>query len=165
MSNLIRWRDEHHVLPLVLAASCVLLVSIVIAVAVVWSSDTNIDDQERIASQAAMQSAYDRVVPGKTTQAELAGFGFDGARYRTRILSGLGVQEYFMPATTTAFDHLDPAVRSCFENMDRCRAMVFPLAESIPGGFMSANAAQREKGRMVFLLRNGRVAYKAQDGI
>jgi hypothetical protein len=165
MSNPIRWRDEHYLLPLVLAASVVLLVAIATAVAVVWSRDTNTDDQERIASQAAMQRAYNRVVPGKTTPAELAGFGLDSSRYKTRTLSGLGVQEYFMPKTSSEFDRLDPAVRACFENMDRCRALVFPLDSSISGGFMSANAAQHETGRMVFLLRNGRVAYKAMDGV
>ena len=68
-----------------------------------------------------------------------------------------------MPKTTTEFDQMDPALRSCFENVDRCRAVVFPLAPA--GGFMSANAAPREKGRMVFLLRNGKVAYKSIDGV
>ena len=165
MSNPIRWRDEHHLLPLVLATSFVLVMAIAIAVAVVWSRDTNMDDQEHISSRAAMQHAYNRVVPGKTTQAELTAFGLDSSHYKTRILSGLGVQEYFMPRTSSDFDRLDPAVRACFENMDRCRALVFPLDTSISGGFMSANAAQHETGRMVFLLRNGRVAYKAMDGV
>lgn len=163
MSNLIRWRDEHHMLPLVLAASFTLLVAI--AAAVIWSRGSLLDNDARIVSQIAMQGAYDRVQPGRTSQPELVTLGFDSNRYKARPLSGLGVQEYFMPKTTTEFDQLDPAVRSCFENVDRCRAMVFPLANAIPGGFMSANAAPREKGRMVFLLRNGRVAYKSMDGV
>jgi hypothetical protein len=163
MSNLIRWRDDHHMLPLVLAASFVLVVAI--AAAVIWSRGSLLDDQARIASQVAMQGAYDKVIPGRTTQPELIKLGFDGTRYQTRTLSGLGVQEYFMPKTSSEFDRLDPAVRSCFENMDRCRAMVFPLASAAKGGFMSANAAQHEAGRMVFLLRNGRVAYKSMDGV
>ena len=162
MSNLIRWRDEHHMLPLVLAASFVLLVAI--AAAVLWSRGTLVAKDEHFASQVAMQAPYDQVVPGRTSQPELVKLGFDSVRYKARTLSGLGVQEYFMPKTSTDFDQLDPAVRSCFENVDRCRAMVFPLAAPAQGGFMSANAAPREKARMVFLLRNGRVAYKAVDG-
>ena len=161
MSILIRWRDEHHMLPLVLAASFVVLVAI--AAAVIWSRGSLLDEDKRVAMQGAMQSAYDRVVPGRTSQPELVKLGFDASRYKARTLSGLGVQEYFMPKASTEFDRLDPAVRSCFENMDRCRAMVFPLA-SASGGFMSAHAAPQETGRMVFLLRNGRVEYKALVG-
>ena len=56
-------------------------------------------------------------------------------------------------------------MRACFENIDRCRALVFPLDWSVSGGFMSAHAAQQETGRMVFLLRNGLVAYKSMDGV
>ena len=161
MSNLIRWRDEHHMLPLVLAASFVLLLAI--AAAVIWSRGSLMGDDMRLASWNGMQSAYDRVVPGRTSQPELVKLGFDSSRYKARTLSGLGVQEYFMPKSSADFDRLDPAVRACFENVDRCRAMVFPLAASASGGFMSARASQ-EAGQMVFLLRNGRVEYKAASG-
>lgn len=161
MSNLIRWRDEHHMLPLVLAASFVLLVAI--GAAVVWSRDLAIPADQRIAALSAVQGAFEQVKIGQTSQPELVKLGLDANHYKTQTLSGLGVQEYFMPKTTTEFDQMDPVLRSCFENVDRCRAVVFPLA---PGsGFMSANAAPREKGRMVFLLRNGRVAYKSIDGV
>ncbi len=161
MSNLIRWRDEHHMLPLVLAASFVLLVAI--GAAVVWSRDAALPAAERIASLSAMRGPYEQVKIGQTSQPELVKLGLDANRYKTQTLSGLGVQEYFMPSTTTEFDQMDPVLRSCFENVDRCRAVVFPLAPA--GGFMSANAAPREKGRMVFLLRNGKVAYKSIDGV
>ena len=160
MSNLIRWRDEHHMLPLVLAASFVLLLAI--AAAVIWSRGSLMGDDMRLASWSTMHSAYDRVVPGRTGQTELVKLGFDSSRYKAHTLSGLGVEEYFMPKTSTDFDRLDPAVRSCFETMDRCRVLVFPLAAGVRGGFISAHAAQ-EAGRMVFLLRNGRVEYKTAN--
>jgi len=161
MSNLIRWRDDHHMLPLVLAASFVLVVAI--GAAVLWSRDAALPAAERIASLSAVRGPYEQVKIGQTSQPELVKLGLDANRYKTQTLSGLGVQEYFMPRTTTEFDQMDPVLRSCFENVDRCRAVVFPLAPA--GGFMSANAAPREKGRMVFLLRNGKVAYKSIDGV
>jgi hypothetical protein len=41
--------------------------------------------------------------------------------------------------------------------------MVFPLAATASGGFMSAHASQKT-GQIVFLLRNGRVEYKTAGG-
>jgi hypothetical protein len=161
MANLIRRRDENHLLPLLLNASAIVLLAI--AAAVIWSRGSLMGDT-RVASLRLLQGAYDRVEPGRTSQAQLAELGFDRARFKTRTLSGLGVQEYFMPRTSAQFDKLDPAVRSCFEATDRCSALVFPLAPR-QSGFMAANAAPREPGRIVFLLKSGRVAYKAMSGV
>jgi hypothetical protein len=157
--DLIRWRDEHRLLPLLLIASVVMLLAI--TAAAIWSRGA---DNMRFASFQVMQGAYDRVQPGRTSQAQLAGLGFDATRLRARSLSGLGVQEYFMPRTSRDFDRLDPAVRYCFDNPDRCSALVFPLAA--PGaddGMFAAHAAPREAGRMVFLMKSGRIAYKAMS--
>lgn len=162
MHDLIRWRDEHRILPLLLIASVVMLLAI--AAAAIWSRGS-LADNTRFASLRTMQGAYDRVQPGRTSQTQLAGLGFDATRLRARFLSGLGVQEYFMPRTSHDFDQLDPAVRYCFDNPDRCSALVFPLAA--PGqddGLFAAHAAPREAGKMVFLMKNGRVAYKAVSG-
>jgi hypothetical protein len=158
MSNLIRWRDDNHLMPLLLAASVVVLIAI--AAAVVWSRGSLTGDKDNVVSMNMMRGAFDRVAPGRTSSGELAQLGFDTARYRSRTLSGLGVQEYFMPASSEEFDRLDPAVRACFETPDRCRALVFPVGEAPSEGLMAAHAATREAG-MVFLLRNGRVEYKA----
>lgn len=157
MSNLIRWRDDNHLMPLLLAASVVVLIAI--AAAVVWSRGSLTGGKDDVVSMN-MRGAFDRVLPGRTSSAELAQLGFDSARYRARTLSGLGVQEYFVPVTSEEFDRLEPAVRACFESPDRCRALIFPLAEARSEGLMAAHAAPRESG-MVFLLRNGRVEYKA----
>jgi hypothetical protein len=160
--DLIRWRDEHRFLPLLLIASVVVLLAI--AVAAFWSRGS-LTDNMRLASLSTMQGAYDRVQPGRTSQAQLAGLGFDATRLRARSLSGLGVQEYFMPRTSRDFDRLDPAVRYCFDNPDRCSALVFPLAATGEGdGMFAAHAASREPGRMVFLIKSGRVAYKVVSG-
>jgi hypothetical protein len=163
MPNLVRWRDDHHMLPLLLVASIIMLVAI--AAAVIWSRGTLMGDDTRFASLRLLQGAYDKVEPGKTSQPQLVQLGFDNTRLRARALSGLGVQEYFMPRTSAEFDRLDPAVRACFDAPDRCDALVFPLAAPHAGGFMAANAAPREQGRIVFLIKSGRVAYKAMDGV
>jgi hypothetical protein len=139
-----------------LAASAVML----LASGVALLRTPGAEDDEHLASLAAMRGAYDRVVPGRTSEKDLARLGFDTERYHAEKLSQLGVQEYFMPATATAFDRMDGAVRACFDGRDRCRALVFPLAPE-EAGLMAAHAAR--VGRMVFLLRHGRVAYKAMQ--
>jgi hypothetical protein len=109
-----------------------------------------------------MHRAYDRVQTGRTSQTELAALGFDAVRLHATRLSGLGVQEYFMPKTSEDFDRLDPAVRACFEMPDRCAALVFPTAPGDSGGFMAAKAAPRDGTGFVFLMKSGRVAFKSQ---
>ena len=162
MSNLIRWRNSHPMLPLLLAASIIVLLAVVAAV--IWSRGSLLGDDGRVVSLDLMRGAYDKVQPGRTSEPELAALGFDQARYKARSLSGLGVQEYFMPRTSADFDRMDPAVQACFDASDRCTALVFPLASPRTGGFMAANAAPRAPGRVVFLIKSGRVAYKAVQG-
>lgn len=160
MNSLLRWRDDHTLLPLLLALALVTLVAI--AAACFWARGSIMDLDLHFASMQGMERAYDRVRPGRTSQDELAVLGFDTSRLHAARLSGLGVQEYFMPRTSAAFDRLDPAVRACFGAPDRCRALVFPTASEHDGGFMAAQAAPRdERGRFIFLMRDGRVAYKA----
>jgi hypothetical protein len=149
-------------LPLLLAASIIVLLAV--AAAVIWSRGSLTGDDTRAVSLELMKGAYDKVQPGRTSEPELAALGFDQARFEVRSLSGLGVQEYFMPHTSADFDRMDPAVRACFDASDRCTALVFPIASPHSGGFMAANAAPRQAARVVFLLRSGRVAYKAING-
>ncbi len=162
MSKLIRWRDEHNMLPLLLAASIIMLLAI--AAAVVWARGGVPEEFTHFAS-LRMQDAFDRVEPGRTVQPQLAALGFDTSRLEARTLSGLGVQEYFMPKTSRDFDALDPAIRACFDTPDRCSVQVFPMGPPPEKpGFMAANAAPREPARFIFLLKSGRVAYKAMTG-
>jgi hypothetical protein len=161
MNNLLRWRDENRMLPLLLIASIVLLLAI--AAAALWSHG-GVAGIERFASAKLLNGAYARVEAGRTTQTQLAELGFDPTRLQAKSLSGLGVQEYFMPRTSAEYDRLDPAIRACFDAPDRCTALVFPLGPAIEkGGFMAAYATPQEPGRIVFLLRSGRVAFKAMS--
>lgn len=162
MSNLIRWRDSHPLLPLLLVASIIVLLAV--AAAVMWSRGSLMGDDAHVVSLKLLQGAYNKVELGRTSEPELAALGFDQTRFKSRYLSGLGVQEYFMPRTSAAFDRMDPAVRACFDASDRCSALIFPVSAPYSGSFMAANAAPREQGHIVFLLKSGRVAYKAIRG-
>src|ERR1700748_3432214 len=96
------WCENHELLPLLLAASAVVLLAA--AAATVWSV-RSVDT--RFASRDALLGAFRRVQLG-TSQDGLARLGFDPAKLRARTFSGLGVQEYFMPVSSQAFDRLDP---------------------------------------------------------
>lgn len=158
MNQVIRWCQIRSLQPLLLAALLTLLSAV--AAAMVWSRDAHSPDDVHAVSPRLMQQAYDKVAPGRTSEPELAALGFDRTRVLARALSGLGVQEYFMTRTAAEFDRLDPAVKACFDASDRCTALVFPLAAR-ESGFMAVNAAPVTQGRVVFLIRSGRVAYKA----
>jgi hypothetical protein len=132
---------------------------------VLWSRGVLTGDGTRFASIGLLKSAYEKVEPGHTSQSDLVTLGFDSTRFKVRALSGLGVQEYFMPRTSAEFDRLDPAIRACFDAPDRCNALVFPLSQPNGGGFMAANAAGRAQDGFVFLLKSGRVAYKSMGGV
>ncbi|HVW73010.1 MAG TPA: hypothetical protein VHC39_05190 [Rhizomicrobium sp.] len=160
MNEVIRWCQDRSLRPLLVAASIVVLLAIGAAIA--WSFGGREYDAHAV-SLRLLQHAYDKVVPGKTSEFELAGLGFDQSRFQARVLSGLGVQEYFMTRTSAEFDRMDPAVKACFDASDRCTALVFPLAGRA-SGLMAANAAPATQGRVVFLIRSGRVAYKAVQG-
>lgn len=162
MSDLLRWRNENRLLPVLLLVSLVLLLAIVAGA--FWSV-RNGGAPMRFASMR-LQGAFARVEIGRTSQPQLAGLGFDIHRLRARTLSGLGVQEYFMPRTSREFDRLDPAIRACFDSPDRCTALVFPLQgpNLETDGIIAAHAAPRAGGRIVFLLHSGRVTYKSMEG-
>jgi hypothetical protein len=161
MNHLLRWRDEHHLLPLLLISSVVMLLAV--AAGALWSRGMPVT---RLIAPHSLKAAYERVQVGRTLQSQLAGLGFDSEKLEAHSVSGLGVQEYFMPRTSREFDLLDPAVRSCFDTPDRCRVLIFPLAAPAQtGGLMAANAAPAQPGRIIFLLRKGRVAFKDMRGV
>jgi hypothetical protein len=114
--------------------------------------------QPAAVSPAAARLAYAQVLVDISGKPDLNRLGFTAA-HGARSLSALGVQEYFMPRTSRQFDRLDPAIRACFEGLDRCTAMVVQLGEPPQDGLLAAHAAE-PAGHIVFLLRSGRVVYK-----
>ncbi len=121
----------------------------------------------------ALREAFAKVEPGQTTAPELAGLGFDTAHGGVRRLSYLGLMEYFAPRDSSGFDGLEPAAQKCLERQERCSAYVFRLARA-PGnagqasfGFVNAAAASGPQAtvEVVFLVQDGRIAYKAMSGV
>ena len=123
-------------------------------------------------SLRALQDAYARVLPGETTAPDLAGLGFDTANGGVRRLSYLGLMEYYAPRDSSGFDRLDPAAQKCLERQDRCSAYIFRLARALGSeakasfGFVNAAEASNPQAtvEVVFLIQDGRVAYKAMSG-
>jgi hypothetical protein len=146
-----RW-NRHRPLPLLCVASLVVMLLACVAGAK-WSQPTRI-----LASPDMARLAYAQVMVDVSSKSDLDRLGLD-AGHGARSLSGLAVQEYFMPRTSRLFDRLDPAIRSCFGNEDRCTAVVVPLGAPQGEGLLAAHAFA-PAGRMIFLLRSGRVTFK-----
>lgn len=121
---------------------------------------------------AALKAAYARVVPGGTAAPELAKLGFDTSRSGVRRLSHLGLMERFAPRDAEAFDRLDPAAQKCLAAPAGCSAYLFRLARAHGSeqraAFGFVNAAEAEAPgtvEVLFLVHDGRVAYKAMRGL
>ena len=93
--------------------------------------------------------AYDRLQIGVTPVSQLSDLGVDLAQGSR--LSYLAMVEEFMPANSTGFDAIDPAVQDCLETRDRC------------AGYSFAVAGQAGT-RAVLVIRADHVAYKRLDG-
>lgn len=67
------------------------------------------------------KAAYDRIVPGETTVADLKALGYDPhTTPNIAILSYLDVIQRFMPNDSIGMDDLEPAVRACVEARSAC---------------------------------------------
>jgi hypothetical protein len=126
-------------------------------------------------SYQAVEAAYKEITPGETPASDLEKIGFDSTRApNVEILSYLGVIERFMPRDSISFDNLDPAVQSCIEARDRCTAYVFhpgQLHQQRTGsllldlfGFERTTVSTGWQAEVVFLVQDGRVAYKVMSG-
>ncbi len=124
-------------------------------------------------SLSALKAAYARVMPGETAAPELSSLGFDTANGGVRRLTYLGLMEYFAPRDSNGFDKLDIAAQRCLNAPDGCSAYVFRLARATgterQAAFGFVNAAEASDPRavveVVFLIHDGRVAYKAMTGV
>jgi hypothetical protein len=121
---------------------------------------------------AQLKAAYAQVVPGETQVRELAPLGFDAARPGVVRLSYLGLMEYFAPRDSAGFDRLAPQARKCLSTPDGCSAYVFRLARAAGSehqaafSFINAAAAAGTPNvEVLFLIHDGRVAYKAMTGV
>ena len=121
----------------------------------------------------ALKAAYEQVLPGETAAPELTKLGFDTGKGGVKRLTYLGLMEYFAPRDSNGFDQLDPAAQRCLNSPEGCSAYVFRLARAIGSehrasfGFVNAAEASnlRNVVEVVFLIHDGRVAYKAMSGV
>ena len=75
------------------------------------------------------ESAYDKVVPHKTTVSELKSLGFDPhTTPNIKILTYLDLIQRFIPNSSITMKDLQPDVRACIESKDCCHAYELELA-------------------------------------
>lgn len=121
----------------------------------------------------ALKAAYAQVAPGETTTRALTQLGFDTGRDGVERLSYLGLMEHFAPHDSGDFDRLDPEARQCLTTPNGCSAYIFRLArahgskQKAAFGFVNAASADNAPAviEVLFLVRDGRVAYKAMSGV
>jgi hypothetical protein len=74
------------------------------------------------------QSAYDQVIPHKTTIGELKTLGFDPHHTpNIKILTYLDLIQRFIPNASISLNDLQPDVRACIESKDCCHAYELDL--------------------------------------
>jgi hypothetical protein len=74
------------------------------------------------------QSAYDQVIPHKTTVSELKNMGFDPHHTpNVKILTYLDLIQRFIPNASITMNDLQPDVRACIESKDCCHAYELEL--------------------------------------
>jgi hypothetical protein len=144
----------------------------VLAIANLWHQSAPSPAQDM--PRDALHAAFRQVVPGETAASELARLGFDTGHGGVRRLTYLGLMEYFAPRDSGKFDRLDERAQRCLNAPDGCSAYIFRLAPAKGSeaqarfGFVSAaQAAEDPRGvvEVVFLIHDGRVAYKAMSGV
>ena len=156
-----------------LAIWCVTVVALLCLLAANLWLRTSPAPRTQGVSLDALKAAYARVVPGETAAPALAKLGFDTSRDGVERLSYLGLLESFAPRHGGDFDRLDPAARQCLSTANGCSAYLFRLARARGSerkaafGFVNAAAAATTPGmvEVLFLVHDGRVAYKAISGV
>lgn len=126
-------------------------------------------------SYDSVVSAFDRIEPGRTREADLTRLGFDvESTPNVEILSYLGVIERFMPRDSIKFDDLDPAVRDCVQSRMQCSGYVFrpELREKQRVGnlildilgFRRTTVEHGWSAEIVLLIQQGQVTHKLFSG-
>ena len=121
------------------------------------------------------QSAYDKVVPHKTTVSELKTMGFDPMTTpNVKILTYLDLIQRFIPNASITFDDLQPDVRACIESKDCCHAyeMDLDLTDNKRFGNLALdvfgfNRKTKTTGwtfKALIIVKDDVVAYKIRSG-
>jgi hypothetical protein len=121
------------------------------------------------------QTAYDTVIPHKTTLTELKSLGFDPLTTpNVKILTYLDLIQRFIPNSSITIQDLQPDVRDCIESKDCCHAyeMDLDLTDSKRYGNLALdvfgfNRRTRTSGwrfKALVIVKDDVVAYKLRSG-
>ncbi len=121
------------------------------------------------------QTAYEKVVPHKTTISELKELGFDpNTTPNIKILTYLDLIQRFIPNSSITLNDLQPDVRSCIESKDCCHAyeMELDMTDSKRYGNLALdvfgfNRKTKTTGwrfKALVIVKDDVVAYKIRSG-
>jgi hypothetical protein len=138
-------------------------------------SSTSQKSRTRWHSFDEAQTAYDKVVPHKTTISELKELGFDPLiTPNVKILTYLDLIQRFIPNASIAIKDLQPDVRDCIESKDCCHAyeMSLDMTDSKRFGNLALdifgfNRKTRTSGwtfKALIIVKDDVVAYKIRSG-
>lgn len=121
------------------------------------------------------QSAFDKVIPHKTTVGELKSLGFDPSTTpNIKVLTYLDLIERFIPNASISLEDLQPDVRTCIESKDCCHAyeMELDMTDSKRYGNLALdvfgfNRKTKTTGwrfKALVIVKDDVVAYKLRSG-
>jgi hypothetical protein len=122
------------------------------------------------------ESAYDKIIPHKTTVDELKGLGFDPhTTSNIRILTYLDLIQRFIPNASITLNDLQPDVRACIESKDCCHAyeMDLEMTDAKRYGNLALdifgfNRKTKTTGwtfKALIIVKDDVVAYKLRSGL
>ena len=122
-----------------------------------------------------VRGAFDHIALRQSSVGDLSDLGFDAQNTpNVAVLSYLEIVERFMPNSSMAFDHLDPAVQSCIMARDNCQGYVFKLQHhdfTRSGslfldmfGFDHTTTETGWSAQVLVLVQNGKVTHKLLSG-
>ena len=126
-------------------------------------------------SYRSVHNAFERIALRQTSMQEMSDLGFDAQTTpNVAVLSYLEIVERFMPNSSMAFDHLDPAVQECIMARTLCEGYVFKVEHhdfqrtgSLFLDIFGFVHTVRETGwtaNVLVLVQNGRVTHKLLSG-
>lgn len=126
-------------------------------------------------SYRSVHNAFERIALRQTSMQEMSDLGFDTQTTpNVAVLSYLEIVERFMPNSSMAFDHLDPAVQECIMARTGCEGYVFKVEHhefqrtgSLFLDILGFVHTVRETGwtaNVLVLVQNGHVTHKLLSG-
>ena len=121
------------------------------------------------------QTAFDKVIPHKTTVSELKSMGFDPhSTPNIKILTYLDLIQRFIPNASINIEVLQPDVRLCIESKDTCHAYEIELDMTDNKrygnlaldvfGFNRKTKTTGWRFKALLIVRDDVVAYKIRSG-